>query len=308
MLPTLNMEAGYTLHGFGTRLDGNGTFSGGQTDNAFRDLIGMHFSDYNIGLVGTVPLGFRAQNAALRQANMKLAQAYLILRDQEVRAQNNLAVSYRLVIKDYQDIKIRRDQREAAAEQVEARFKEFVAGKITVDFLLTAQQQWADALSQEYQAISSYNIDLALFQFTKGTLLRHNGIQIAEGPLPQCIQVRAVDHERERAAAIVCREHAVYTAPPESCCPSPLPVEGTSGASLPALRMDEKGHLPEELKHALPMPNAVGGSLTPTAAFSTSSGGMVTVSPAFGNANGLGQPQISLPTTPGLVPVAPAIR
>ena len=66
LLPDVRLEAAYNIHAFGTRLDGDGVFAGGATDNAFRDFAGMHYSDYNIGISAAVPLGFRAQHASIR--------------------------------------------------------------------------------------------------------------------------------------------------------------------------------------------------------------------------------------------------
>ncbi len=239
LLPDVRMEAAYNIHGFGTRLDGDGAFSDGSTDNAFRDLAGTHFADYNIGITAAVPLGYRAQHASIRASNLRLAQAYIVLRDQERKAQNNLVVAYRLLISDYETIQRRRQGREWAALQVEARFKEFKAGRTTVDFVLTAQQQWATALTQEYQSITNYNLDLAAFQFVKGTLLAHDNIKILEGAMPQCVQVRAVENERQRAQSLVVLERAAAVQPAGDNCMPAMPTQVLP--SLPAMGMEAKG-------------------------------------------------------------------
>ena len=41
-----------------------------------------------------------------------------------------------------------------------------------------------------------YNNALAGFEFAKGTIMQHDNVSIAEGPLPHCAQVRAVEHEQ----------------------------------------------------------------------------------------------------------------
>jgi outer membrane protein TolC len=243
LLPDVRLEASYALHGLGTRLDGDGVFppfpqGSSQTDNALRDLAGMHYGDYNFGVVASVPLGYRAQHASIRAANLRLAQSYIVLRDQERKALNNLEVAYRLVTSDYDLIQRRRAGREWAALQVEARFKEFKAGKTTVDFVLTAQQQWATALSQEYQAIANYNLDLAAFQFVKGTLLQHDNITIMESQLPGCIQVRAVENERQRAQSLVVLERAAVVQPIGDNHLPTMPAY--TAPSLPSLRMDDR--------------------------------------------------------------------
>ncbi len=58
--------------------------------------------------------------------------------------------------------------------------------------------------------------------------MQHDNIVIAEGGLPTCAQVRAVEHERERTTALVLRERAAPV--PPACCGS----SGNRGVSLPA--------------------------------------------------------------------------
>jgi hypothetical protein len=90
------------------------------------------------------------------------------------------------------------------------RFQVFQAGAKggTIDVLLEAQRNFADALASEYTAIVNYNNSIAGLQFAKGTILQYNNIQISEGPLPQCVQVRAVDNIRQREAALHVRERS----------------------------------------------------------------------------------------------------
>src|SRR5205823_1180839 len=177
--------------GIGTRLDGP------DGPNAFRSLASGKFDNYGLGLRMEVPIGHREAYARLRQARLELASWYFHLEDSERRVATQLACQYRRLFETHQQIQANRAQREAAAQQLEARFKEFLAGRGTLDILLEAQRFWADALREEYNAIAQYNITLAGFEFAKGTILQHDNVVISEGPLPQCAQVRAVDHERE---------------------------------------------------------------------------------------------------------------
>ncbi len=256
--PDLRLQSSYQLSALGTRLDGDGEIPSQSLgrhlpDNAFRGLASNHYNSWNLALNLNVPLGYRFENAAVRRARLALAQGYLAVKREEEKAKSFLAKAYRDVLESYKLIQARRAQRQAFAEQVEARFKEFVAGKTTADFLLEAQRQWANALSTEYQAIVAYNNSIAMFNFAKGTLMQHNNVAITEGDLPECVQVRAVDHERERSKALVLREHANLVAHP-----SVSPEHGVSGMpvmpvhaapSVPAL-MDGAPKVPEKLEEA----------------------------------------------------------
>jgi outer membrane protein TolC len=267
--PDLRSFANYSINGLGDRLDGNGSRVDGtgtvRSDNALRDLASDHFTSWTAGLQLTIPLGYRQEHAALRQARLALAQSYWTLKNQELRAQRALAAAYRELDANYQIIGARRASRIAYAEELEGRFKEFIAGKAfqaagagntIVDFLLQAQTDWTTALSTEYASISAYNIALARFEFARGTMLKHDSVNIQEGPLPRCAQVRAVEHEQERAKAILLREREGMV-PYQNCSAEhgkpAMPLLPAVGApSIPALMSGS----PEAPTEPLPLPSA----------------------------------------------------
>ncbi len=69
-----------------------------------------------------------------------------------------------------------RYQREAFGEQVRMRQQEFADGRGSLDILLEAQRFWSSALSQESQAIVSYNNSLASFDFARGAMLQRHKV------------------------------------------------------------------------------------------------------------------------------------
>jgi outer membrane protein TolC len=212
LMPDVRFVANYDLNGLGSHLDG-----GPDHGNALSDMASNKFHDWNIGLRADIPLGFRDAHAAVRSSRLALTQSYITLREAEKEAQSFLTQQYRQLFEFYAQIQAQRAQRIAAAIQLETRLKEYLAGRIILDILLTAQSSWATALQGEYLAITNYNQALARFEFAKGTMLEHDNVVISEGPLPQCAQVRAVEHERQRAAAIVVRERATNVLQPPCC-------------------------------------------------------------------------------------------
>lgn len=201
LLPNVRFASTYTLNSLGTTMDG-----GTNPNNALFNLAQNRFQNWSVGLTGEIPIGYREANADLRKAKLGLAQSYAQLRDQERRVQLYLEHQYRNIFEFHERIKAARAQREAFAQELGARFEQFRAGKVTMNFLLEAQRNWADALNTEYQTIVTYNQALALFEFTKGTYLQYNSVVIAEGPLPRCAQIRATEHFRERSNGLVLRE------------------------------------------------------------------------------------------------------
>ena len=241
--PDLRFAASYSPLGFGTQLDGDGTFVDAtqvtRTSNSFRSLAQGDFGEYNLGLTLSVPLGRRFEFASTRSARLQLAQSYYVLKDQEERVQRTLAQQYQELTKWYRLIESRRAERRAYAESVEKRFKLLEVGtKVANLELLDAQRRLALALNKEYQAIAEYNNTLARLEFAKGTILNHSNVVIAEGPLTPCAQVRAVEHERERTRAFVLREKPDPMAHPSLLAVDPnLPVD-LEKAPLPEPPLD----------------------------------------------------------------------
>jgi hypothetical protein len=166
----------------------------------------------------------------------------------------------------HEQIGIQRSQRLAAADQLNARSQRYVAGKETLDILLEAQRVFAVALQNEYAAIRDYNNALAAFEFTKGTLLQRDNVAIAEGQLPLCAQKRAVEHERERSAAITLRERANPVSQPcwnsaQGCMPGSPQLPANDAAPVASLPV------PEMLKDKAPLPDITAqGASAPSAA------------------------------------------
>ncbi len=209
LMPDLRFISSYDINAIGNRLDGS------DPNNAFRNLADNRFNNWTLGLRLVVPIGFRLAHANVRRAELALAQSYEVLRDSELKVERGLAEQYQRLISAYELIRTTRSARIAYGEQVKVREAQYAAGLAQVggqrinalNFVLQAQQQWADALRREYDQIRVYNIAMLQWEFAKGTALVRNNIQIAEGPLPSFAQVRAAEHERERAAALQLREH-----------------------------------------------------------------------------------------------------
>lgn len=263
LLPDLRSFLAYDSNSIGTQLDGTGTF------NALRNLASNTFNDWTVGLRLGVPLGFRFAHAQLRQSQLQLARAYLVLQDQELKAERFLGLYYRRMSSAYFQIKAARAQREAFATQLQIRYELYRAGAnepgtgnpVTLNLLLEAQRFWAEALATEYQAIVTYNNSIVGWEYAKATIMQHDNITISEGPIPVAAQKRAVEHLRERTKALVLRERAaptgVQTRPLDTSGPINLYPQ-INANSLPSIWKDapplkEVNELPQ-VENANPQP------------------------------------------------------
>jgi outer membrane protein TolC len=294
--PDLRFFATYDINGLGTRLDGPPAVDPNTPNgNALASFTDNRFNNWQIGLRMNMPIGFRDAHAALRQARLNLARSYGVLIDQELKAERFLTFEWRHLYEYYGQIQVLRNQREANAEQLTARFAEFKVGRGTLDVLLEAQRNFSDSLASEYQAIVNYQNSLCGFQFGKGTIMAYDNVVISEGPLPCCAQVKAVDHLKERTRALVLRErpgadlthaempHAALAHPPAI----PPAAEKDAIAGLPPL---------EEVPTDRPLPPVPSGPAVPPPPPSALPGGVL---PA--PAGELQQPMTSaVPSVPSL--------
>jgi outer membrane protein TolC len=247
LLPDLRSFFAYDTNAVGSQLDGTSAF------NAFRNLASNTFNDWTVGLRLGVPLGFRFAHAQLRQSQLQLARAYLVLQDQELKAERYLGLWYRRMSSAYFQIKAARAQREAFATQLQIRYELYRAGAnepgtgnpVTLNLLLEAQRFWAEALATEYQAIVTYNNAICGWEFAKGTIMRHDNVTISEGPIPVAAQQRATEHLRERTKALLLRERAAPTGP----LARPLDV----GGPINIYPQINAGSLPSIWKEAPPL-------------------------------------------------------
>ena len=103
------------------------------------------------------------------------ARSLQVLKDQEAKAQNFLELYYRRLSLNSKQIQSTRAQREAFGELLIARKVQYATGRCSLAELLEAQRSQADAQTQEYAAIGTYNNSRAGFEYGKGTTLdRHH--------------------------------------------------------------------------------------------------------------------------------------
>jgi len=165
-------------------------------------------------------LGFRDGHAATRAAQLNLARSFVVLKNQELKAERFLASVYQNMNRYYRDIEAYQEQRKALADQLRGLYARIQAGKDPLITVLTAQTQFAQALANEYSAIANYNMSLAAWQYAKGTILQYDNVRISDGPLPNCALVRAREHYKQQGDGFIARERATL---PTSDKPPTLP-------------------------------------------------------------------------------------
>jgi outer membrane protein TolC len=242
LLPDLRFVASDTVHSIGSQLD-----EGRNPANAFHQLFNDPFNNYSLGFLLNVPIGHRAAYAGVRAAQLSLEKSYLSLRTEEDKVERLLGFAYRQVFELEHQIEVNQAAFRAAQIQLDRIYVLFAGGRAGQPYgadLILALQNWKNTASSLYTFIVQYNNALATLDFARGTILQRDSVFIGDGPLPACAQVRAVEHERERTAALVLHERApeMY----ERSCPGGMTCEALVKPQAP-------------MNPALPLPRLLDG-------------------------------------------------
>ncbi len=249
--PDLRFFANYNVNSIGNRLDGQGPVptvdaTGNIVDqpgNAFGALSLNRFSNWTMGLRFDVPLGYRDAHASLKVAQLNLARSHVVLKNQERKASLFLGSLYQQLAAYNEQILLQQARRIALGTQLQGQFERVKIGKDPLIQLLDAQRSFSGSIQAESDAIVSYNIAIAGFQFAKGSILEYDGITIADGALPAAVAERAADHFAARSAALQLRERPIIPARgPEMGKPIALPGVA-DGPPIPEAKIVPKDDL-----------------------------------------------------------------
>lgn len=169
-LPTLDGVALYRWDGL------NGEMPNGNTINSTPG----QFTDWNVGINFSVPLGLRQDRALLR------AQELIIQRDRANLDQglhaavHTLGQNLRNLAQFYEQYLRFQDVREAATLNLDQQTESYLAGREQFIVALQAVVDWGNAVSSEAQALVQYNTELARLEVETGTILETHGVTFFE--------------------------------------------------------------------------------------------------------------------------------
>ena len=208
LLPQLNLNALYQFNGLGHQLDGAEAVGAGAGLSVINPLTstmnraaGLNtqavrqrdFNQWQVGLTFSMPIGFRAPLANTRQAQYQLLRQRAFLQQIVHQTSHSLARFFLEVDANYKQFRTAQRLRAAAQQRLEAQRAFYEEGRITIDRLLDAVSQYANAIAQEAQYKTSYNTSIAALEEAKGTLLAYDNIAVAEGPSPRKAYIQAKD-------------------------------------------------------------------------------------------------------------------
>jgi outer membrane protein TolC len=199
LLPRLDLVGRYEWLGMGQKLIQEG--GGGNFGGAYENLFGNDFQNWHIELQLRVPIGFRKEMSGVRNAQLALARERAVMQEIELEVSHQLAYEIRELDMNLALIETDYNRRVAAERNVEAVGEAYRLGQVQIDVLLQAQRILAQAESDFYRAVATYNESVMNVHYRKGSLLEYNGVYLAEGPWPGKAYFDARRRARARGAA-----------------------------------------------------------------------------------------------------------
>ena len=206
LMPRLDAVGSQSWNGFGDDLISANGGGKGRFDNAVNNLLHGDFQESQLGIQFSMNIGFRAELAAVRNAQLAVTRDQAILHEQELELSHLLATAVRDLDRHYQLIETNFNRRVAAQSQVDTFQAKLDVGFgrniEQLDLLLDAQRRLAQAEVDYYASLVDYNRAISQIQFRKGSLLEDNNVFLAEGPWPAKAYFDAKRIARQRDASI----------------------------------------------------------------------------------------------------------
>ena len=200
MLPRVDAYGVYRWRGFGDRLV-NSSNGHARFDNAYADLTGGDFQEWEMGLEMILPIGFRQAHSALRNARLNLTRSQVILEEQERTVVYQLSNALAELDRSYAVVQTAMNRSLAATKQLDVlQEKERVGISVDLNLLLDAQRRKADASRGYFRALADYALAVKNVHLRKGSLMDYAGVGLADGPWEGSYQDQAAQIERANQA------------------------------------------------------------------------------------------------------------
>ena len=248
----------YRWRGFGKDLINSDRNGIQEFDNAFADMTGGKYQEWELGAQFSMPLGFRQGHSAVRNAELLLSRDRAVECQMERQIIHDVSNAVAEVDRAYQVVQTDVDFAASAKRELDLLTNiVFQQNKPERLFeMLDAQRRYADALDHYYQAAVEYALAIRNVHFAKGTLLDYCDVSLAEGPWPEKAYRDAQRREQLRSAPhsidYVFRQPPVVSRGPLSSCTGQVGIPG----ELPSATTNQHPAKDGPSKEGLPPPPA----------------------------------------------------
>lgn len=181
--PRLDFVSGYQVNGLGDRLlgkEGPNSDPNGQFHAVYGSMTQGDYTGWNLGFEFTMPIGFRAAHAQVRNIELRLAKARDQLSAQEMDVSHEIAQDFQSLAVQYVTAQSNFNRFRAAQQRVALFRAEVEAGTKTFDVLLRALSSQAEAEVAYFRSLVEYNKAITALHYHKGTLLPHDHVWLSE--------------------------------------------------------------------------------------------------------------------------------
>ncbi|MEL7496487.1 MAG: TolC family protein [Planctomycetota bacterium] len=203
LLPEFNLSFVYRWLGLGNRYGTSGDSQGfpDASSAALNELYGGNFQELSFGGTLGIPIGFRREEANVRNAQLKLARQIARAEDLELDISKNLSEAIRALAANQMIMRTAFNRWISTTQEIDHWERAKEAGVATLDVSLDSQRRRAQAEIAFHTAVVEYNKSIALIHRRKGTVLAYSGVEFSEGPWPGKAYVDASEHARRRSAS-----------------------------------------------------------------------------------------------------------
>lgn len=237
----------YRYRGFGDDLFGD------HEGSAFDSLSTGNLQEWRVGMEISGPIGNRLGNVALRHAELRQMRERVILEEMERQISHELNAAFTELDRAYMVTRSHYNRRTATLIRLKSERDKNDKGLADLDLVLDAQRQAVDAESGYYRALVDYNLAILNVFYSRGTLLEHHRIALAESAWSDAAQASAQKLARKLVER---RLNFAMTRPPRLTADSAAEINSTGkGTDSSALQGAEQR----------PQPPTASASQTPAA-------------------------------------------
>jgi outer membrane protein TolC len=138
------------------------------------------YTDWQVGINFSVPLGLRQGRALVRQSELTISRDRANVEQGMHSALHQLAATVRDLDSAYEQYLAFKETRVAADANVRAQKAKFDTGQTIYLSVLQAINDWGTAVTSEAQQLVNYNIALATLERQSGTILETHGLVFYE--------------------------------------------------------------------------------------------------------------------------------
>lgn len=157
--PDLKAYAGYSITGLDAEF----------LESANR-IVGNDFGNWTVGVRYRHVFGFRAEKAAVEQAQLAVSRQVHAREEAEAMVRQQVRESHDNIQATWEVLERQRERAKAARTQMETFTKLHATGQLDLDRLLRARTLLANALREEHIALVDYNLSISSWNYAIGGL------------------------------------------------------------------------------------------------------------------------------------------